>query len=91
MEGCWVQDLKAGGGSPVFHAAGFDILVPKFSTLGFKLFDVLLWPILGKLLGFSVFLALDTLISISCSLRATGGRLRGYFFTFDASSLINTL
>ena len=90
MEGCWVQDLKAGSGSPVFHAAGFDILVPKFSTLGFKLFDVLLWPILGKLLGFSVFLALDTLISISCYLRATGGRLRGYFFTFDASSLINT-
>ena len=48
-----------------------------------------LWPILGKLLGFSVFLALDTLISISCSLRATGGRLRGYIFTVDASSLIN--
>ena len=41
MEGCWVQDLKVAGGSPVFHAAGFDILVPKFSTLGFKLFDVL--------------------------------------------------
>ena len=41
MEGCWLQDLKAGGGSPVFHAAGFDILVPKFSTLGLKLFDVL--------------------------------------------------
>ena len=35
-----------------------------------------LWPILGKILGFNVFLALDTLISISCSLRATGGRLR---------------
>ena len=41
MEGCWVQDLKAAGGSPVFHAAGFDILVPKFSTLDLKLFDVL--------------------------------------------------
>ena len=41
MEGCWVQDLKAAGGSPVFHAAGFDILVPKFSTLGLKFFDVL--------------------------------------------------
>ena len=41
MEGCWVQDLKAAGGSLVFHAAGFDILVPKFSTLGFKIFDVL--------------------------------------------------
>ena len=41
MEGYWVQDLKAAGGSPVFHAAGFDILVPKFSTLGLKPFDVL--------------------------------------------------
>ena len=29
------------GGSPIFHAAGFDILVSKFSTLGLKLFDVL--------------------------------------------------
>ena len=25
----------------MFHAAGFDILVPEFSTLGLKLFDVL--------------------------------------------------
>ena len=25
----------------MFHAASFDILVPKFSTLGLKLFDVL--------------------------------------------------
>ena len=33
--------MKAGGGSPIFHAAGFDILVPKFSTLGITLFDVL--------------------------------------------------
>ena len=41
MEGCWVQDLKAVGGSPIFHAEGFDILVPKFLTLGLKLFDVL--------------------------------------------------
>ena len=41
MEGCWVQDLKAAGGSPVFHTAGFDIFVPKFSILGLKLFDVL--------------------------------------------------
>ena len=41
MEGYWVQDLKVAGGSPVFHAAGFDILVPKFLTLGLKLFDVL--------------------------------------------------
>ena len=41
LDGCWVLDLKATGGSPVFHAAGFDILVPKFSTLCLKLFDVL--------------------------------------------------
>ena len=41
MEGCWLQDLKATSGSPVFHAVGFDILVPKFSTLGLKFFDVL--------------------------------------------------
>ena len=41
MEGCWVQDLKAANGSPVSQAAGFDILVPKISTLGLKLFDVL--------------------------------------------------
>ena len=32
---------KVAGGSPVFHATGFVILVPKFSTLGLKLFDVL--------------------------------------------------
>ena len=25
----------------MFHAAGFDILVPKFPTLGLKLYDVL--------------------------------------------------
>ena len=55
----------------VFHAAGFDIFVPKFLTLGLKLLIYFLWLILGKLLGFSVFLALDTLISISCHLRAT--------------------
>ena len=55
----------------MFHAAGFDILVPKFSTLGLKLLMYFLWPILAKLLGFSVFLALDTLISISFHLRAT--------------------
>ena len=34
-----------------------------------------LWPILGKLLGFSVFLELDTLTSISCHLLAIGSRL----------------
>ena len=41
MEGCRGYDLKVAGGSPIFHAAGFDILVPKFSNLGLKLFDVL--------------------------------------------------
>ena len=41
MEGFWGLDLKAAGGSPVCHAVGFVILVPKFSTLGLKLFDVL--------------------------------------------------
>ena len=41
VEGCWGYDLKAAGGSLVFHAAGFDIFVPKFSFLGLKLFDVL--------------------------------------------------
>ena len=41
MGGCLVQDVKTTGGSPVFHAVGFDILVPKFLTLGLKLFDVL--------------------------------------------------
>ena len=35
------KDLQAAGGSPIFHAAGFVILVPKLSTLGLKLFDVL--------------------------------------------------
>ena len=33
------------------------------------------WSILGKLLGFSVFIMVDTLTSISCHLRAIGGRL----------------
>ena len=33
--------MQVVGGSPVFLAAGFVILVPKFSTLGLKLFDVL--------------------------------------------------
>ena len=50
-----------------------------------------LWPILGKLLGFSVFLALDTLISISCPLRATGGRLRAGFQLFRLKSLKHAL
>ena len=50
-----------------------------------------LWPILGKLLGFSVFLALDTLISISCSLQANGGRLRVGFQLFRLKSLKHAL
>ena len=37
------------------------------------------WSILGKLLGFSVFLVLDTLTSISCHLRAIGSRLNASF------------
>ena len=36
-----MQDLEAAGDSPIFHAASFNILVPKFSTLGLKIFDVL--------------------------------------------------
>ena len=36
-----MQDLEVVEGSPVFHAVGFDILVPKFLTLGLNLFDVL--------------------------------------------------
>ena len=50
-----------------------------------------LWPILGKLLGFSVFLALDTLISISCPLRTTGGRLKAGFQLFRLKSLKHAL
>ena len=38
-----------------------------------------LWSILGKLLGFSVFLVLDTLTFISCHLLATGSRLNARF------------
>ena len=36
-----MQDLKVAKDSLVFHAACFYILVPKFSTIGLKLFDVL--------------------------------------------------
>ena len=38
-----------------------------------------LWSILGKLLGFSVFLMLDTLTSIIFHLRAIGGKLNARF------------
>ena len=48
-----------------------SFFVPKFSFLGLKLFDVLSLANTWQALGFSVFLALDTLISISCPLRAT--------------------
>ena len=68
----------------------FTFLFPKFLTLGLKLFDVLSLANTWQAFRFSVFLALDTLISINCSLRATGSRLRGYVFTVSASSLINT-
>ena len=37
------------------------------------------WSILDKILEFSVFLVLDTLTSISCHLRAIGGRLNARF------------
>ena len=47
---------------------------------GFKSYLMyFLWPILGKLLGFSVFLVVDTLTSISCHLRAIEGRLNARF------------
>ena len=38
-----------------------------------------LWSILGKLLGFSVFLMLDTLTHIRCHLRSIDGRLNAGF------------
>ena len=50
-----------------------------------------LWPILGKLLGFNVFLALDTLISISFPLRATLGRFNAGFQLFRLKSLKHAL
>ena len=40
-EGYWATVLRYTFGSPIFHAADFGILVPKFATLGLKLFDVL--------------------------------------------------
>ena len=40
-EGYWATILRYIFDSPVFHAADFGILVPKFATLGLKLFDVL--------------------------------------------------
>ena len=77
--------------SPVFHGEGFGILVPKFATLGLKFLMYFLWLILGKPLGFSVFLPLDTLISISCPLRATRGRLNVGFQLFRLKSLKHAL
>ena len=40
-EGYWATILRYTFDSPVSHAADFGILVPKFATLGLKLFDVL--------------------------------------------------
>ena len=37
------------------------------------------WSIHSKILGLSVFLVVDTLTSISCHLRAIGGRLNARF------------
>ena len=68
----------------------FTFWLPKFLTLGLKLFDVLSLANTWQAFRFSVFLALDTLISIIFSLRATRSRLRGYVFTISASSMINT-
>ena len=50
-----------------------------------------IWPILGKILGFSVFLALDTLIFNNFPLRATGGRLTAGFQLFRLKSLKHAL
>ena len=68
----------------------FTFWFPKFLTLGLKLFYVLSLANTWQAFRFSVFLALDTLLSISCSLRAAGSRLIGYVFTVSVSSLINT-
>ena len=40
-EGYWATILWYTFDSPVFHANDFGFLVPKFATLGLKLFDVL--------------------------------------------------
>ena len=73
-EGYLATILRYTFDSPVFHAADFGILVSKFATLGLKPFDVL--SLANTLLAFrdQCILSLDTLISISCHLRATGGR-----------------
>ena len=54
-------------------------MVQTFKTRFKSYLMYFLWSILGKLLGFSVFLVLDTLTSISCHLRAIGGRLNARF------------
>ena len=53
--------------------------VSKFKTRLKSYLMYFLWSILGKILGFCVFLVLDTLISISCHLRAIGSRLNARF------------
>ena len=40
-EGYWATILRYTFHSSFFHAADFGILVPKFATLGLKIFDVL--------------------------------------------------
>ena len=50
-----------------------------------------LWSILGKLLGFSVFLVLDTLTSISCHLRAIGSRLNARFNFRNIECSVNAM
>ena len=55
----------------MFHAAGFDILVPKFSTLGLKLFDVLSLANTCQAFRVQCILSFRSLISISCHLQAT--------------------
>ena len=66
--------------SSIFHEAGTAyFMVQTFKTRFKSYLMYFLWSILGKLLGFSVFLVLDTLKSISCHLRAIGGRLNDRF------------
>ena len=59
------------GGSTIFHAAGFVILVPKFSFLGLKLFDVLSLANTYHASGYSAYLLLDVLWFFRWSLQAT--------------------
>ena len=53
------------------------VMFQTFKTRFKSYLTYFLWPRLGKLLGFSVFLVVDTLTSISC--RAIGSRLNAIF------------